>query len=162
MDGAIAFRYMEFGEESEVFELISRVFNEFVAPGYSNEGIEEFMKYAQPEELAGRLKEDQVILVAELGSEIIGVIDILNCSHVALLFVDARFQRRGIGKELLRKALEICRQEEPSLSKVTVNSSPNAVTAYEKIGFEPTDIEQCVNGIRFVPMSLNVTGGDSG
>ena len=120
------------------------------------------MKYAQPEELAGRLKEDAVILVAEFGSEIIGVIDILNYSHVALLFVDARFQRRGIGRELLQKALEICCQEEPGLSKVTVNSSPNAVTAYETIGFEPTDIEQCVNGIRFVPMSLNVAGGESG
>ena len=83
MDSAIVYRYMEFGEEIKVFELISRVFNEFVAPGYSNEGIEEFMKYAQPEELAGRLKEDQVILVAEFGSEIVGVIDILNYSHVA-------------------------------------------------------------------------------
>jgi hypothetical protein len=34
----------------------------------------------------------------------------------------------------------------------TVSSSPNAVSAYERLGFRITGSEQCVHGIRFVPM----------
>ena len=34
----------------------------------------------------------------------------------------------------------------------TVSSSPNAVSAYERLGFRITSSEQCVHGIRFVPM----------
>lgn len=156
MDRPIVYREMERGEEAHVFAFVSGVFNEFVAPEYSQEGVEEFMKYIQPHELTSRAQENHFSLIAELGSEIIGMIEVLNYSHVALLFVDSRLQRRGVGSQLLRRALEICRRKEPSLLQVTVNASPNSITAYERMGFEPTDIEQCVNGIRFVPMALHL------
>jgi hypothetical protein len=34
----------------------------------------------------------------------------------------------------------------------TVSSSSNAVSAYERLGFRITGSEQCIHGIRFVPM----------
>ncbi len=153
---------MKRGEEGLVFAFVSGVFNEFVAPEYSHEGIEEFMEYIQPDELASRAQKNHFSLIAELGSEIVGVIEVRNYSHVALLFVDSRFQRRGVGTELLRKALEICRRSESNLSQVSVNASPNSITAYERMGFTPTDVDQCVNGIRFVPMALRLVQEDGG
>jgi GNAT superfamily N-acetyltransferase len=162
MDKPIVYRDMKRGEEGLVFTFVSGVFNEFVAPQYSQEGVEEFMKYIQPEELSSRTQGNHFSLIAELDSEIVGVIEIRNYSHVALLFVDSRFQRKGVGRELLRKAMEICRRNELSLSQVTVNASPNSVTAYERMGFKPTDAEQCVNGIRFVPMALRLVQEDGG
>ena len=36
--------------------------------------------------------------------------------------------------------------------RVTVHSSPYAVEIYSRMGFEPTDTEQTVNGLRFIPM----------
>lgn len=162
MDGPIVYKEMKRGEEGLVFAFVSGVFNEFIAPEYSQEGVEEFMKYIQPDKLASRAQGNHFSLIAELGSEIVGVIEIRNYSHVALLFVDSRFQRRGVGRELLRKALEICRRNDSSLSQLSVHASPNSITAYERMGFKPTDVEQCVNGIRFVPMTLPLAQEDGG
>jgi hypothetical protein len=49
MDTSIVYRVMKYGEEDRVFVFVSRVFSEFVAPQYSQEGIGEFMKYIQPD-----------------------------------------------------------------------------------------------------------------
>lgn len=147
---------MKHGEESQVSAFISGVFHQFVASDFSQRGIEEFMKYIQPDALDRQLKGNHFALIAALGSKIIGVIEVRGYNHVALFFVDSRLQRKGIGHELFRKATEICKQHEVNLSQMTVNASPNSVTAYEKLGFKPTDIEQCVNGIRFVPMALRL------
>ena len=73
-----------------------------------------------------------------------------------LLFVDSDFHRRGISRELLRRALDICCENRPDLSEVSVNSSPFAIPVYQKLGFQITGPEQTVNGIRFQPMVLNV------
>jgi hypothetical protein len=42
------------------------------------------------------------------------------------------------------------------LAQVSVNSSPNAVPIYERLGFASWSPEQTVNGIRFVPMLLEL------
>ncbi|RYD87086.1 MAG: GNAT family N-acetyltransferase [Sphingobacteriales bacterium] len=39
-------------------------------------------------------------------------------------------------------------------SEFTVSSSPNAVSAYQRLGFRVAGSEQCIHGIRFVPMTL--------
>ena len=147
---------MKPGDEDPVYSFISGVFNQLVAPEFSQEGIDEFMTYIQPESLAGHIKTDHFGIIANSGPDIIGVIVIRNYSHVALFFVDARYQRSGIGRELLRKALEICARHEGKPSNLTVNASPNSKSAYERLNFEATDAEQCVNGIRFIPMILSM------
>jgi len=133
---------------------ISGVFHQFVAPGFSQQGIDEFMKFIDPAALENQLKENYFGLIAASGAKLIGVIEIRDHSHIALFFVEARFQRRGIGKALFRKALEICTGEGVRPSQITVNASPNSQFAYETLGFHPTDVEQCANGIRFVPMAF--------
>ncbi|WP_094603611.1 GNAT family N-acetyltransferase [Sporomusa silvacetica] len=42
------------------------------------------------------------------------------------------------------------------MKEITVNSSPYAVLIYEKMGFVRTDVEQEINGIRFIPMKFNI------
>jgi GNAT superfamily N-acetyltransferase len=154
MDYQIQYRRMKHGDGKKVSAFISGVFHQFVAPEFSQEGIDEFMKYIEPDELVDQLKENHFALIATLGSEFIGIIEVRNYSHIALFFVDSRFQRKGIGRELLRKGLEECGRNDAQLLQITVNASPNSKIAYEKLGFEPTDVEQCVNGIRFIPMAM--------
>jgi GNAT superfamily N-acetyltransferase len=156
MDIPIIYRRMKQGEEEQIFTFIKGVFNQFVAPEFSQEGIEEFMKYIQPDALVSHLKINHFALIAALGFEIIGVILLRDYNHVALFFVDHRYQRKGIGRELLHKALEVCNRHKINTSKITVNASPNSIDAYKKLNFEPTDKEQCVNGIRFAPMTLRL------
>lgn len=142
------------GEESDVIALVLRVFAEFVAPGYSQEGVVEFMKYASADDLAKRTSEGNFVLVAEAGQAVIGVIEIRESNHVSLLFVEPSFHRKGIGRELVKRAIERCRVRKPDVNRITVNASPNAHGAYRAIGFQDIGSETTVRGIRFIPMEL--------
>jgi GNAT superfamily N-acetyltransferase len=154
------YRLMEPGEEQQVRDLVLRVFDEAIAPMFPEQGVREFTTYVQMETLRTRSLADHFVLLATAAGEIVGMIEMRGCRHVSLLFVDERFQRRGLAGELLRQALEICRSGGMESVEITVNSSPNSVQVYERLGFRPTGPEQEVNGIRFTPMRLQVSGQD--
>lgn len=154
MNGAIIYRRMQAGEETIVCAMIERCFQTFVAPGYAPEGVQEFLAYASPEPMAERVRGGSFVLVAESGGVVAGMIEMRDHDHVSLLFVDAAFMRRGISRELLRRALDICRAARPDLQVVTVNSSPYAVPVYERLGFYVLSPEQETNGIGYTPMAL--------
>jgi GNAT superfamily N-acetyltransferase len=153
---AIAIRPMQAGEETPVCELIARVFQAFVAPDLTPEGVQEFLKYVQPESLLERSQVNHFVLVGLAQDRIVGVIEVRGYQHVSLLFVDQAYQGRGIARDLWRRALDICRREKPGLAEVSVNSSPYAVPIYEKLGFRSQGPEQNVHGIRFVPMAFDL------
>ena len=56
MNEPLIIRPMRSGEETQVVDLVERVFNEFIAPLYTQEGVAEFFKYAQADALAQRLR----------------------------------------------------------------------------------------------------------
>jgi len=162
-DQTVIYRAMKASEEQQVCDLVVRVFHDFVAPLYSPEGIQEFLSYAaDPGLLRDRLLANRFVLVAELQGRVLGAIEVRNSDHVSLFFVDGELQQKGIGKKLWRTALDTCLANRPDLARITVHSSPNAVEAYQRLGFQVEGPEQTVNGIRFVPMALavgNVAGG---
>jgi GNAT superfamily N-acetyltransferase len=155
-DEPIEYRRIQKSDVNQVSAFIEGVFNQFVAPEFSQDGVDEFMKYIQPDALVNHLSKNYFGIIALVGAEIIGTIVMRDYSHVALFFVDSQHQRLGIGTALFRRALEHCCRHDVNITHITVNSSPNAVTVYKKINFEPTDKEQCVNGIRFVPMVMHM------
>ena len=63
--------------------------------------------------------------------------------------MNGKYHRQGIGKQLFQTI-----KSKNNENKMTVNSSPYAVSIYHKLGFKDTDIEQAVNGLRFTPMEL--------
>jgi GNAT superfamily N-acetyltransferase len=150
----ITYRIMKHGEEAAIVDLVLRVFAEFIAPQYSQEGIAEFKKFACTDALADRFLAGNAILLAESKQSIIGVIEIRENDHVALLFVERSHQRKGIAKELLLRSIEVCRERNTDINRISVNSSPNAFGAYQKMGFTGDRDEKVVNGIRFIPMVL--------
>ena len=156
MEEIPTYREMAPGEEQEACDLVARVFKDFVGIVYSNEGVHEFLQYAQPELLSQRLQTNHFALVAEIHGQIGGVIEVRNHDHISLFFVEGEWQRRGIGKQLWRHALERCLANRAGLKKITVLSAPEAVGAYCTLGFETEGPEQTVKGIRFVPMVFNV------
>ncbi len=144
------------GEESEVCDLVKRVFDEFVAPDYSQEGIDEFFRYSQPDALAQRSQNNHFVLLAVAEVRSVGMLEMRDYKHVSMLFVEAAFQRRGISRALLWQALDEGRKHKPNLSQVTVHAAPNSVRIYERLGFRAVNSEQLVNGMRFVPMLLEL------
>lgn len=150
----IRYRFMRTGEEDQIIHLITQVFTSNVAPQYSPEGVHEFLKYARSDDLLKRAMRDHFVLVAEFESKIIAMMEIKKYNHIALFFVAEPFQHRGVGRQLLKRALRICRRRDPWLKEVSVNASPNAVKAYTRMGFVPHGAEKTIKGIRFVPMTI--------
>ena len=137
-------------------ELVLRVFSESETQEYREEGITEFKAFIEPDFIISKMKNGELRLWGMFENEkIIGVIAIRPPLHIALLFVDKQYHRRGIARNLLNTILN-----DETIVKghdcMTVHSSPYAVDIYRHFGFVPTDTEQSVNGLRFTPMSRNM------
>ena len=142
----------------EALDLVNEVFTEFVAVDYSEQGNKTFDDYL-------KIKYDEMSSDIETGhkklwgyyqnDEIIGVIATRDISHIALMFVDKRHHRKGIARQLLNTVLaEI--KDNANITQMTVNSSPYAVEAYERLGFAKTDEQQEKDGIIYVPMARSL------
>jgi len=132
-------------ETKEALELVLRVFMQYEAPDYSDEGVETFKRTAiYSEEYISSI----VIYGAYENNKMVGVIATRNNgSHIALFFVDGQHHRKGIGKMLFQTVLDQSTAEE-----ITVNSSPYAKEVYHHLGFKDTAPEQITEGIRYIPM----------
>lgn len=149
-------RFMESGEEAQVCKLVERVFLQSDAQDLSQQGISEFLSYANPVRMAERVTQDlSFVLVAVVADEVVGMVEIRNFNHVALLFVSDDHQRQGLASHLVEKAISICREKNPVLRRITVNAAPSALPVYARWGFHPIGDEVEVDGIRFTHMALD-------
>ncbi len=154
----LEFRELRSGELTYASKLIWNVFSKFVAPGYTEEGIETFRKYIEPLELLSLIGSGKLFMSGCFDQEkIVGVAAIRDYCHVSLLFVDKEYHGRGIAKALFSEAAGKCIKEKPEIQEITVNSSPFAVPVYKKLGFIETGEQVTNNGITFVPMSIAIS-----
>jgi len=139
----IEVRPLQTAEMPEALALIERVFMSFEAPEYSDQGVETFLSFLRDKHAVSSL----TFYGAFEAGLVRGVLATRGSSHIALFFVDAAHQNRGIGRALLSAAWDVCRAD-----GMTVNSSPYAVKIYRRLGFEPVSSEQVRDGIRYTPM----------
>lgn len=134
---------------NEALSLVWKVFNEYEAPDYSKEGIDEFHKSINDTNYLATLR----VFGAFEDDNLLGVIATRNHgTHIALFFVNGKYHRQGIGKKLFKTVLD-----NTTSNKITVNSSPYAIPVYHKLGFYDTNKEQVINGLRFTPMELKLS-----
>lgn len=152
------YREMRLGEESKICAFIAKIFNEFVAPEFSDQGIKTFLVTNTEADLRDRLRKGATLILAEENGILVGVIEVVDQTHISRFFVEGSYQKRGVGRGLLERAIRLCLHENPNPLTLTVNSSPNSVAAYESLGFKRTADEQVSDGIRYVPMVLEVPG----
>ncbi len=132
--------------------LVWRVFEEFEAGEYAPEGVEEFRRYIERDSIAEKLRRGSMLMWGCYMDEVLaGVLANSPKNHISLLFVDARFHRRGIACALVDEMLRHLRQHSRA-TLLTVNASPYGHEAYLRLGFSDTGPERVVNGIRFIPM----------
>lgn len=145
---------MKLVELKEALNLVEKVFVEFEAPDYSQEGVNAFIEFINYNSIK-KVIEDKVLKfwICKEENNIIGVVAIKNSSHICMLFVDKKYHRKGIGTNLFLSAKrEVLNQNQTE--KITVNSSPYAVDFYHRLGFNDIDSEQITDGIRYTPMEL--------
>ena len=122
-------------------------FNAAVAPSLSATGVATFGSIAAADAFGTRLLGDNHILVAEHENRIVGVIELKEGRHLAMLFVDPTCQGQGIGHALFEAVLPLVR--EPVL---TVRASLNAVPTYRRYGFVPDGDVGEFNGLVYQQM----------
>jgi len=133
-------------------DLIWRVFSEFEAPEYSEEGIAGFKEFIEPDFMKNKIRYDGFRLWGAYEDEkMIGAIAVKPPLHISLLFVDKDYHRQGIARRLFQTVIENKRVVGRN-KIITVNSSRYAIEVYSRLGFEKTGDEQIVNGLRFTPM----------
>ena len=146
------------GDLPRALELVNRVFAEFVAVDYPEEGKKTFADYLENklEEVAADVESGRKKIWGYYeNDEIIGVIATREISHIALMFVDKNHHRKGVARQLFNTVLDDVRQNSGA-EKITVNSSPYAVGIYEKLGFVKTDEQQMKDGILYTPMMREI------
>jgi predicted GNAT family N-acyltransferase len=144
------------GQEESIFKLIKKVYDEFVAIDYSEEGNQFFYEWINPDKILERQKSQVNLLVALEDSQIIGMIEIRENINISLLFVDQEFHGQGIAKRLFKEALQMVIQRDPTVKKLYVHASPYSIPIYEKLGFVETDTLQENHGIKYLPMEMIV------
>ena len=152
----IKFRKIRDGEEIEVCNLVARSFDEFIAPDFPEQGVEEFFLYSNPLSLKRRLEKNYFSMVAECEGRILGMIEIKGENHISMLYVDKDFHHNGIARNLIKKALEEISENNRNPKDITVNSSRYAVPFYESLGFIQYEDEKSVYGVIHTPMLLSV------
>ena len=94
----------------------------------------------EPDRIAKMLEHGNLIITARFDGKLVGVArsltDFLYCTYLSDLAVEDKFQKQGIGKELIR----LTKLETPK-AKLILLAAPNAESYYPKIGM--TRHESC-------------------
>ncbi|WP_286068622.1 GNAT family N-acetyltransferase [Stenotrophomonas sp. 57] len=122
-------------------------FNAAVAPSLSATGVATFGSVAAADAFGARLLGDNHILVAEHENRIVGVVELTEGRHLAMLFVDPGCQGQGIGHALFQAVLPQLRT--PTMS---VRASLNAVATYQRYGFVLDGEVGEFNGLLYQPL----------
>ena len=139
----------------EALRLVWRVFLAYEAPDYSEEGIQEFQRFIDLNEIKQKLADNQLQMWhCKNNGQTIGVLAARLPCHISLLFVDGEYHQKGIARSLFNTIIEYYKSYNCEL--ITVNSSPYAKEIYHKLGFTDISAEQTINGIRFTPMEYSL------
>lgn len=140
-------RKVEETDIAAIVELVEKVSNSDILPHFSEEGRVIFISKVLPDLKTAFDNTNFYSVKAIEKEQLIGFGALREGSYITHLFVDAKQQGSGVGKKLLQHLLD-----HSDLDCVSLKSSVNAVSFYESQGFETTDSESEVSGIRFVPM----------
>jgi ribosomal protein S18 acetylase RimI-like enzyme len=152
-------RVAAIGDSEAIASLISESATHAFLSSFAPQGRARFLADHSPQSIRGRIEStDFCYYVAETEHTIVGVIGMRSQTYLFNLFVSVIAQHQGIGRLLWRHALEN-RNAPPGLDVIEVKSSLNAVSFYEKLGFEIDGALQDVGGVLFVPMHIVLVGG---
>ncbi|PWI03624.1 GNAT family N-acetyltransferase, partial [Stenotrophomonas maltophilia] len=108
-------------------------FTAAVAPSLSAAGIATFGSVAAAEAFGARLHGDNHILVAEQDGRVIGVIELKEGRHLAMLFVDPACQGQGIGHALFEAGSPPVREPVPTL-RASLHAGPPSLRPCVSLG----------------------------
>ena len=137
-------------ELHSAYLLVRRTFNKTQTKYYSEQGIINFHDLLKEAVCICTLFPDAMLFLGLYGGKTLKGVCICRDAHISILFVDTKYQGKGIGKLLLDEAFK--RLREQKYKKLTVYAAPNAVEFYRKHGFSVMGRLTEHDGIQYVPM----------
>ncbi|MDE6065131.1 MAG: GNAT family N-acetyltransferase [Lachnospiraceae bacterium] len=149
-------RRINHDELDMAFALIWRVFQQFVAPDYTDEGVYHFYKeFITGQNFRDKFLDNRQMMYGSFDDDrLIGVLSISNSNHISCLFVDGNYHRKGVATKLLLKVTAKLKQQ--GAKKIKLNATPYAIPFYHAIGFADIGTENVYHGIRYTPMELSL------
>lgn len=139
-------------EDAERLSELVMSFQHLLTADPDGSGAETFFASVSADAERGYIQSGRYyFLVAETGEEIVGFIAIRDRTHLFHMFVASSHQRRGLARELWRRARKAVEELGP-VEQFTVNSSTTAVPVYERFGFRAASDPVREHGVEFIPM----------
>ncbi len=151
MSEPAAIRAATVADAKAVEALILPLFEQSIAPSFTEEGRKVFRAFAAADALASRLRGGNLGLVLEDAAGIAAYGE-RDGDHIRLLFVRADRQGEGLSRTVLDALTDGLAAE-----RVTLNASDYALARYRRLGFVPTGPRTIVDGIAFTPMALTLS-----
>ena len=140
-------------ELGKALTLVWEVFQNEVAPSYTEEGVQEFLKFIDYHFMKELSDRGEMIFWGAFAEELIGTVAVRTDGHISLFFVKGEYQGFGIGKTLFQMMYNYC-VKELKVNKITVNAAPQSVIKYIHMGMRQAGEIEEKCGIRSVPMEI--------
>lgn len=139
-------------EVKSALNLARKVFTKFVAPIYTDEAINKFIKDCidNEEYINNYISGNHIMLIALDKECIIGLISERGNANISMLFIDENYHRQGVATAIMEKMVVELRMN--GFNKITLDSSPYALPFYHSFGFTEITPQQNINGFIFTPM----------
>ena len=131
--------------------LLTALARQFIVHESTPAGAVTFLRENDESAIRGYVASGHVYHVAELDGEIAGFVAVRARTHLFHMFVGARWQRQGVGRQLWETARTKAIAAGGS-GQFTVNASNFAVPVYQALGFARTAPMQSMKGLFYNPM----------
>ncbi|GHS94603.1 hypothetical protein AGMMS50276_07630 [Synergistales bacterium] len=153
--GKIAISPLDENDIEDFSRLAIEVVDECLKAGYSEDIYKYVVDYASPESVAER-RHASCCFVAKHKGEVVSVLEIVRGHVVSLFFVKKQFHNKGIGKALMNYSVDYFTSMEINVREYRVQASTYAENIYKSLGFEKLSDVQDRDGVKYIPMALQI------
>ena len=145
---------IRFATEADIpsaLDLAWRMFVKFDSPDYGVEHTERMREAIEDRLRDLSIYTKRLIVVALVDDKVVGMIETYGTNRISLLFVDSKYQRKGIATALMSKIASELKMR--GYDKIVLNSSPHGLPFYKHFGFVVVEEEKNPDTPWKTPMS---------
>ena len=145
---------IRFATEADIpsaLDLAWSMFVKFDSPDYGVEHTERMREAIEDRLRDLSIYTKRLIVVALVDDKVVGMIETYGTNRISLLFVDSKYQRKGIATALMSKIASELKMR--GYDKIVLNSSPHGLPFYKHFGFVVVEEEKNPDTPWKTPMS---------
>lgn len=143
-------------DAAAISSLLTALSSKYIIGSFSDEGKHNLLSSMSTESIMGFFDSGFRYHVGEVDGKIIGVVGTRDDCHLFHLFVDDRFQGKGLSSQLWALGKQACLDSGNNPGYFTVNASLNAQHIFRHWGFIPIGGIREGGGVEDLPMKLEI------